>query len=439
MSEHRVLIVGGGAAGVLLAVALLEAAAATGADPVAVTLVERRAEVGPGLAYSTTDSRHLLNNTAGCMSGVSGDPDHFVRWLRARGHDAGGDAYVPRRWYGDYLTDLLAAAHVPDGSGLEVVHGEAIDLVEHAAGVTLALGDGRTLHAHRAVLAVGNPPPPRRTTDLADVVVNDPWAPDALDGIGPASRVLLVGTGLTMVDVALTLAQGESAPAMTAASRHGLLPRRHRQVPVRPRPVGLPAAVTLPDLLAGVRRAVARAEEDGADWRAVVDGMRPRLQGIWQALGEDDRRRFLRHVARRWEVVRHRMAPGVADRLDVLRAAGTLTVTTTGELAASGERPSFTHVVNCTGPQPVSAPGWSMLVDQLVHRGTARPDALGLGLDTAPDGALLSETGRASDRVFALGYARRGTAWECTAVPEIRAHADALAALLSSLGARVAA
>ena len=253
MSEHRVLIVGGGAAGVLLAVALLEAAAAAGADPVAVTLVERRAEVGPGLAYSTTSSQHLLNNTAGCMSGVSGDPDHFVRWLRARGHDAGGDDYVPRRWYGDYLTDLLAAAHVPDGSGLEVVHGEAIDLVEHAAGVTLALGDGRTLRADRAVLAVGNPPPHRRTTDLADVVVNDPWAPDALDGIGPASRVLLVGTGLTMVDVALTLARGESAPAMTAASRHGLLPRRHRQVPVRPRPVGLPAAVTLPDLLARVR------------------------------------------------------------------------------------------------------------------------------------------------------------------------------------------
>jgi len=184
---------------------------------------------------------------------------------------------------------------------------------------------------------------------------------------------------------------------------------------------------------------VARAERDGADWRGVVDGMRPRLQGIWQALGEDDRRRFLRHVARRWEVVRHRMAPGVADRLDALRAAGTLTVTTTGELAASGERPAFTHVVNCTGPQPVCAPGWSMLVDQLVHRGTARPDVLGLGLDTDPDGALLSETGRASDRVFALGYARRGTEWECTAVPEIRAHADALAALLSSLGARVAA
>jgi uncharacterized NAD(P)/FAD-binding protein YdhS len=90
------------------------------------------------------------------MSGVSGDPDHFVRWLRARGHDAGGDDYVPRRWYGDYLTDLLAAAHVPDGSGLEVVHGEAIDLVEDAAGVTLALGDGRTLRADRAVLAVGN-------------------------------------------------------------------------------------------------------------------------------------------------------------------------------------------------------------------------------------------------------------------------------------------
>jgi uncharacterized NAD(P)/FAD-binding protein YdhS len=117
-----------------------------------------------------------------------------------------------------------------------------------------------------------------------------------------------------MVDVALTLARGESAPVMTAASRHGLLPRRHRQVPVRPHPVGLPAEVTLPDLLARVRGAVARAEGDGADWRAVVDGMRPRLQGIWQALGEDDRRRFCA-TSPSGGVVRHRMAPAVADRL----------------------------------------------------------------------------------------------------------------------------
>ncbi|HSE71118.1 MAG TPA: FAD/NAD(P)-binding protein [Nocardioidaceae bacterium] len=424
MTEHRVVIVGGGAAGTLTTISLLRQA--TTESPVAVTLVEKRDRVGPGLAYSTDDLQHLLNNTVGQMSALVDDPGHFARWLAARGRPADSHAFVPRAWYGEYLSDLLASAPVPEGSSLEIVTAEVLDLTETPGGVTALLDDGRSLIADTAVLAVGNPAPPRRTVAADVPVVNDPWAPGALDRIGVDDRVLLLGTGLTMVDVALTLAGSRAGVRLTAVSRHGLLPQRHVDEPVVPRATVPVPAYPLSGLVRTVREEVRRA---GGDWRSVVDGMRPHLPALWERLGPEGRTRFLRHLARHWEVHRHRMAPQVAVRLDALQGEGLLTVRTTQGIDLT----DFDHVVNCTGPQPVGSPGWSVLVDHLVDRGLARPDSHGLGLDTDVDGALLTETGLSSRRVFTLGYARRGVSWECTAVPEIRTDAARLARRLHQL------
>ena len=103
-----VAIVGGGAAGVLVALQLL-------ADPalsLRVALIDPAAKPGGGAAYATAQATHLLNVPAGRMSAFQDDPGHFVRYLAARGY---GDAellataFVPRRAYGRYLLDTLRA------------------------------------------------------------------------------------------------------------------------------------------------------------------------------------------------------------------------------------------------------------------------------------------------------------------------------------------
>jgi len=43
-----------------------------------------------------------------------------------------------------------------------------------------------------------------------------------------------------------------------------------------------------------------------------MDGLRPHWDMLWRRLPEHEQRRFLQHVARYWEVHRHRMAPQVA-------------------------------------------------------------------------------------------------------------------------------
>ena len=136
-----------------------------------------------------------------------------------------------------------------------------------------------------------------------------------------------------------------------------------------------------------------------------------------------DREQFSRHVARHWEIARHRMAPAMAALVDDLLATGRLTLapSTTVDTAA------YDVVVNCTGPAPVGSTGWNPLVDALAVTGMLWPGPLGLGLDLDTEGALVDAGGVAARGVYAVGAARRGAEWEVAAVPDLRRQAERLA------------
>jgi uncharacterized NAD(P)/FAD-binding protein YdhS len=248
--------------------------------------------------------------------------------------------------------------------------------------------------------------------------------------------VLLIGTGLTAVDVALSLtATGRRAAPITAVSRRGLLPLSHHNTAAPPAVPVLDGCRTLRDVVRAVRVA-ARAS---ADWRAIVDGLRPRLDQLWAAFTPAEQEAFLRHLARPWECHRHRMAPEVAARIAALRTAGTLRVRPGGvrsitpepgggmlvDLESAAER--FAAVVNCAGPGrlPGAAPA---VIRDLLDAGLARVGPHRLGLDVDPAGRLVGADGSVQPRLWVLGPLRRGVLWETTAMPEIRAQARRLAA-----------
>jgi uncharacterized NAD(P)/FAD-binding protein YdhS len=180
------------------------------------------------------------------------------------------------------------------------------------------------------VLATGNQPPAAPfPVPASPRYIGDPWLPGALDGVADGSPVVVLGTGLTMLDVAISLTGAHPETVVHAVSRHALLPREHRCPPDRavqppiPSVPDLSGPVDLPGLIRYVRVAAAQAP-DG--WQAVVDALRPHIPGLWQRLSLPDKRLFLRHVARYWEVHRHRMPPATARRIDQLRSAGRLSV-----------------------------------------------------------------------------------------------------------------
>ena len=285
------------------------------------------------------------------------------------------------------------------------------------------------LTADRVVLALGNPPPrlPRSVHVDGSRLLPDPWSPDLVDRVGEADRVLLVGTGLTAVDVAVQISCARPSVRLTAMSRHGLLPLRHLADPPGPAPAFGADAHSLRAVLGEVRRCLAA----GADWRCLVESLKLVANDVWASLPYDDRDQFVRHVKRHWEVARHRMAPVMADSIDELRNNGRLTVA----IPSAVDVASYDVVVNCTGPAPVATPGWSPLVDNLAVKGMLWPGPFGLGIDVDADGALLDADGVAARGVYAVGAARRGVEWEVAAVPDIRRQAVRLARHLDAAAA----
>lgn len=440
MIDH-VAIVGAGFSGTLLAINLLRL------DGPRATLIERAPVAGQGIAYGTPHDEHLLNVRAANMSALPDEPDHFVRWLAARGLGDAGGMFVPRRVYGDYLRDLLETARAGVPSRLALARGEATDL-QLGAGARLALAEGRTIDADVAVLAVGNLPP-HLPAPLAPVAASpryhaDPWSDDVAAGLGADDTVVLVGSGLTMVDVALRLDSAGFAGRILALSRRGLTPHRHEAGPPNAAPLSERPRGAASTLLRDVRRRGA-----AIGWRHAVDELRPFTQAMWGSAEPAQRARFLRHLRPWWDVHRHRLAPAVADRLAAMIDAGRLGVIA-AKLEAAAETPTGIDllyrprgseapvrvtaqaIVNCTGPLGDLGRTREPLLARLVERGTIRPDAEHLGIDVDAQARTIAQDGTADDRLCAIGPMTRGAFWEIVAVPDIRRQAWELARRLSN-------
>lgn len=420
----HLLVVGGGAAAVLATAAWLESVATGPGHGHRVTVLGREATVGRGIAYGRAEAHHRLNSPAGKMGLTEGDPGGFLDWLERTGwRDVDGtpavaSSFVPRPVFGDYLESSFQGFVDDEASRVRFVQGEVVDLREGDASVTATLASGDQVTGDLAVLALGNPAP-GAVPAAAARVVDDPWDPRALDGIAPDSRVLLVGTGLTMIDIATSLARRYPGIQLTATSRHLLLPEVHPLVPSPPGPGLAPAP--LGDLISAFGRQIREAKTSGSGWQAVIDGIRPEIPALWHGLTLAERRRFLAHAARRWDTHRHRMAGAVHAELAGLIERGTL------EIRRLTPADRFDVAINCTGPQSVADRGWSPLVDSLLDAGLVVADPTALGLDTEVSGAVRTAAGAPSSRVWALGTALKGVHWESTPVPEIRRQAFDLA------------
>jgi len=454
-----VAIVGGGASGTLTAVQLLRRSA----PGLRVVLVEKSARVGPGVAYGTEDEQHRLNVPAGQMIALPDRPYDFLEWVRREAPETQPQEYLARGVFGRYLVDLLdRTVREARGVTFERVRAEAIgvDPGERGEPVVLELDDGQEIKADRIVLALGNGRPselPGIEADLAqsDRYVADPWSPGAIERALTDESVFLIGTGLTTVDVAISLG-GPGGPEMLAVSRHGLLPRAHGDtMPVRGRPVALPDdRCSLTELTSRLLTEIAVAGARGEDWRGAFDSLRPITNDLWRSLDRRDQKRFASDLSRIWGVHRHRMAPRVALRLERLKVNRRLRVRAASILRAeleeekvavelrmsnseAEERLLVDRVINCTGPTWDPRRLDQQLVSRLLEDGLLRSDALGIGFDVDDDGALIGSDAVASEEIFAIGPLRNGVLLETTAVPEIGQQAELLADLLLSGLARI--
>ncbi|HEX6376477.1 MAG TPA: FAD/NAD(P)-binding protein [Allosphingosinicella sp.] len=415
----RVAIVGAGYSGTIAAVEIARAAPAA-----EIMLIEKSGRFAAGAAYGTISPGHLLNVRARNMSAIADDPGHFAAWAGREGY--GPDDYAPRRLYRRYLAGLL------DGAAQVVrVTGEAVAIEDEA----VRLESGGLIACDAAVLAGGNFPS-RLPAAFGPGAIHDPWAAEGAAAVAQAAagggEVLLVGTGLTMVDMAVSLEEAGFAGRVTACSRRGLVPRAHVSPP--PPPLDWAPPARLGEL---VRQLRARSP-----WRGAVDGLRPHTIALWRGLGEAEQRRFLRHLRPWWDVHRHRIAPQVAARIEAMRESGRLEVTAGRIAAVEGEtvtiarrgggtlRRRFAAMINCTGPEGDIRRVRDPLIQQLLASRRARPDPLGLGLEV--DAASLVAGSARSPALYAVGPLAKGAFWEIVAVPDIRGQAAEVAKAIAA-------
>jgi uncharacterized NAD(P)/FAD-binding protein YdhS len=450
-SKQTVAIIGAGFSGLLTALHLLSRA-----DGPKVRLIERRGAFARGAAYSTLDEDHLLNVRASNMSAFPEAPDHFVDWLAARGEPGCKTLFVRRQQYGDYLQDLIQKAIESSPAGRFLLESDAaIDLTRENGAWRVLMAMGRSIDADAVVLAIGNLPPgdvPGFTPNAlrSAAYLADPWSLDR-ERIPETGTALLIGSGLTMVDVAVYLAKRRPALDILALSRRGLLPRRHLVEGPAPIPRPSPEGAS-PLMVLRLLKEAARYD----DWRAVLDGLRPHVHVLWRNWSLVERQRFLRHARPWWDIHRHRLSPPVAQKLDHLFASGRLR-TAAGRIRSvdvaddafdviwspRGEaktvRTKASIIINCAGPNGDAMQAADLMMSNLVRRGFARPDVCRIGLDVDLDGRLIGASGEADPSLFAIGPITRGALWEITSVPDIRVQAKACGDFIAKALAAAAA
>lgn len=423
----RVLIVGGGASGVLVAINLCRLTDVQ----LQIDIAEPREILGQGLAYGTSDFSHLLNVPAGRMSALTEDANHFANWI---GKDSG--YFAPRVKYGHYLLETLnkevrSSTKVDFNQVVDSV--VDIDFLNGKYQASFAIGDSREYES--VVLSLGHGP--ALSIDKLDKIrsasryIEDPWRTTNIDTAG---LLVGIGTGLTFIDLALSHLRKNPKNKVVGVSRNGWLPEAH--LPVRAKALDVPQEAKASPL------AVRSFIESETDWRAAQDGVRHELPDIWHNWNEEQKQEFFSNHLRWWNVHRHRMSPEIQDELNLAISEGRLKLVAAQISDAinhessieikleSGSSINADYVVNCLGYG-----SWfkGSLIEKLIANGLATSGPLGMGINTNfPDFNVMDMRNQAQKNLLAIGPVLLGERFETTAIPEIKEQAHRVATQLLS-------
>jgi uncharacterized NAD(P)/FAD-binding protein YdhS len=457
MSSKTICIIGGGFSGVMVAVHLIREAK----SPIHLVLVNSGHPLTRGVAYSSYSNKHLLNVAAKNMSAFPDQPDHFLRWIRNHenygviDHETLPGMFLPRNIYGHYIKEVFDSAirKKPGHVSISFVHDEAIDIEVNGLMAHVYFKMSPTVVAHQVVLATGNHEP-------QDPKLNDPsfyssrnyfrnpWAQDSVNNLDPDKEVLIIGNGLTMVDVVMGLKEKQHRGKIYSLSPNGFRILPHRTIkPYTGLIDELAPPYDLNKLVSLFRKHLAKLRAEGGNGEMLVDTLRPLTQKIWQTWSLNEKKRFMFHIRHIWGVARHRLPMSVHHQIQEMILDDKLEIIA-GRLKSLTEHPNHisvsfirrtdqkehmihvNRVINCTGPQTDVTKMRMPIIENLLRRGYIDSDEMRLGMRALADGTVIGKDGQPSDILYTIGSNLKGILWESTAVPELRMQAKNLSAKL---------
>jgi uncharacterized NAD(P)/FAD-binding protein YdhS len=449
LPRQRVVIIGGGFSGAVVALTLLDLRGETAPD---ITIIEPRARVGAGLAYSAPDPAHRVNVPAVRLLVHPNEPGAFHAWLESSGAIAedpaaelpDGRRYPRRAVFGQYVNQrLLQSAAAPGAPPFRHLQATATQVTAKNGAYAITLDTGAQITADAVVLAVSHPPPgiPRGLAAVAHApkFFANPWAGNIVQQIAPTDRVLIIGTALSTADIAGSFSAAGRTNPILAISRRGLTSRERR--PTQSGPFGdfsTNPSRTAVTLLQTVRAVLREAPQHFSCWEAVIESLRNQGDVIWGALPEPERKRFLRHLRPYWDVHRYQLAPQLAEVMRRQTKSGQLRIEAARITAATHQNnqfhitlrhrdtqrtETFDAIINCTGPNHADITQTNPALASLAAAGLIRPDPHHLGIDTTLTANALNAAGHPTPNLYVAGPLARATFGELMGLPQVTHHA----------------
>lgn len=439
--SKTIAIIGGGVSGALVVLNILKQSN----RETQILWFDAKNAFCKGLAYSTDEDVHLLNVRASNMSVFVDEPLHFVNWLTQQQLPFSSQDFVPRTIYGQYvsstfneLKDSLATVKI-------TCLAEEVTAI-NKNGDEFLVSAKQDYQAQQVVLAFGNflPAHPRSIhTDFqqSSRYFQNAFSSQVITQVINQESVLIVGSGLTMIDVVLSLKKHHYTGKITAISPHGYLPQAHNEnpLPASPSYINEQHTYTLLQLFSLVNQQLKFAKANQLSTHSVIDSLRPHLQRLWLGLSLEDKQQFLRHLRHKWGVARHRAASQSMQvikellhnkQLELIRGRVLdIRSNETGfDIQYSNREQESNHLqasvlINCTGPESNFEKVEIPLIKQLLQANSIRVDALKYGIEASVNGQI-------APNLYTIGPPLKGILWESTAVPEIRVQAQQLALLL---------
>ena len=458
MTNTTIAIIGGGYIGVVTAIHL----ARYSQQPLNIYIVEASASLGAGVAFGTGDKDHRLNGPSGIQFLYPENTDSFTEWhenLGVKAADeesiaADGKVFARRSDFGDYIASELLIHQQKNKSGSTIEHCQdtAVNLSKNKRDWCIGLRSKNKIEAKIVIVTPCNfsPPIPAQLKKIVPhpTIYPNPWDISQFSKIPSNGKVLIIGTGLTMSDVTVSLLRDGPERTVTAISRRGLRPKNQRSHPPdrllwdtlnRPMPVfierhGLPE--TLLEIFKAFRTDVAELETKNIEWQVAFDDLRDAAHEIWPSLTFKEKARYFRHLSPWYDTHRFRLPPQVEEKLADYQLNGRLRYRAgfLGELAPSESlirvqirdrgQPSLTSenfdaVINCIGPERDPRQSGNSFLKNLIEKGFSTASPFGLGFEVDHACQSKSIEGIEANSLFLLGPLTRNQFGEINGVPSI--------------------
>lgn len=197
----KIAIVGAGASGSTLVRKFIQASEVL--NSLHIDVFEKRDQLVVGQPYEQDTTQAIMNEHAQDLSIQADQPSDFLDWLGDHYPElAFNDAFPPRTYYGEYLSDrLLPFFHRPQ---VNVIPESVIDLDWQGDKQGLLTDTGRWYQTYDAVFfTIGHPPyADRYQLSGTPGYINHPYPiQSVLNTLDPKARVGVIGSGLTSMDV----------------------------------------------------------------------------------------------------------------------------------------------------------------------------------------------------------------------------------------------